>query len=107
MLFHAVNFVIYVIESGNQPLGFLIGDNVRRQTCAAGMPKHRTSFEPYGWYTGELLGQKLRERYESPKGLPPNLLSLVRKLGAVEGKRLLRRMQQARLEPEWPNRARV
>jgi hypothetical protein len=94
MLFHAVN---YMIESGNQPLGFLIGDNVRCQKCGTAMSKHRTGFEPYGWYAGELIGQKLGERYESPKGLPPNLLSLVRKLGAVEGKRLATGTPRARM----------
>jgi len=42
------------------------------------------------------IGQKLRERYQSSKELPPKLLSLVSKLDAIEGKHLLGRAQQRR-----------
>jgi hypothetical protein len=36
------------------------------------------------------IGQGLRERYRFPKELPPVLLSLIRKLDAVDGNYLLR-----------------
>ena len=32
------------------------------------------------WFVRKRIGQDLRERYDVPKGLPPNLLALVRKL---------------------------
>jgi hypothetical protein len=72
------------------------------------MPSCHTGFAPYDWwYARERIGQKLRERYVVPKDLPPQLLSLVRKLDAIEGKRLSNRMQQARLEAEWPKKVRA
>jgi hypothetical protein len=36
------------------------------------------------WVTREEIGQGLRKLYEVPTELPPKLLALVRKLGAVE-----------------------
>ena len=36
------------------------------------------------WFTREEIGQGLREHYAVPKELPPKLLTLVRKLDAVE-----------------------
>ena len=33
-----------------------------------------------GWFIMARIGQGLRERYQSPKDLPPKLLGLVRKL---------------------------
>ena len=36
------------------------------------------------WFIREEIGQGLRELYEVPNELPPKLLALVRKLGAVE-----------------------
>jgi hypothetical protein len=36
------------------------------------------------WFTREEIGRGLRELYEVPNELPPKLLALVRKLGAVE-----------------------
>ena len=48
-------------------------------------------FEPFAWsLTREAIGQALRKRYAVTTELPPELLALVRKLGAVEGKRRLR-----------------
>ena len=35
------------------------------------------------WFSREELGQRLRELYQVPKELPPQLLALVRKLEAV------------------------
>jgi len=37
------------------------------------------------WFVREEIGRGIRERYQVPKELPPKLLALVRKLGAVEG----------------------
>ena len=38
-------------------------------------------FEPIAWWwTQREIGRHLRERYEVPKELPPELLTLVRKL---------------------------
>lgn len=46
-------------------------------------------FEPVAWWwTRNRIGQALRELYEVPKELPPKLLTLVRKLDAVEGNQL-------------------
>jgi hypothetical protein len=48
-------------------------------------------FEPFAWSLArEAIGQALRKRYAVPTELPPKLLALVRKLGAVEGKHRLR-----------------
>jgi len=58
------------------------------------MPKYRAELEPYAWWFTRERIQKLRERYQSSKELPPKLLSLVSKLDAIEGKHLLRRAQQ-------------
>jgi len=44
------------------------------------------------WFTREEIGRGLRELYEVPTELPPKLLALVRKLNALEGKRLSRRL---------------
>jgi hypothetical protein len=40
------------------------------------------------WFTREEIGQRLRELYQVPKELPPNLLALLRKLAAVESNQL-------------------
>ena len=38
-------------------------------------------FEPFAWWwTRHEIGRDLQERYEVPKDLPPELLTLVRKL---------------------------
>jgi hypothetical protein len=42
------------------------------------------------WFVRERIGQGLREYYEVPRELPPKLLTLVRKLAAVEEKHRLR-----------------
>ena len=55
------------------------------------MLNERAQYEPLAWWvTRERLGQDLRERYGVPEKLPPRLRALVRKLDAVEGKRLSR-----------------
>ena len=46
----------------------------------------------------------LKERYKVSKELPPSLLALARKLDAVEGNLLLRRMHQApAIRGGWPD----
>src|SRR5436190_11267930 len=52
---------------------------------------------------GSPVGQSLREYYQAPQELPPSWLALVRKLDAVEGNLLLRRMQQAPAVRGWPD----
>ena len=45
------------------------------------MATQSTQFEPVAWWwTRNQIGRDLRERYEVPKELPPELLTLVRKL---------------------------
>jgi hypothetical protein len=42
-------------------------------------------FEPVAWWwTRNLVGRSLGERYEAPTELPSQLLALVRKLDAVQ-----------------------
>ena len=43
-------------------------------------------YEPFAWWlTREQIGQDLRERYAVAQELPPRLLTLVKKLDAVDG----------------------
>ena len=50
------------------------------------MATRSAQFEPVTWWlTGYQIGRGIRELYEVPKELSPNLLALVRKLAAVEG----------------------
>ena len=42
------------------------------------------------WFTRRKIGRSLRECYEAPKELPPSLLTLVRKLDALEGNQVPR-----------------
>jgi hypothetical protein len=51
----------------------------------------------------ERIGIDLRERYRPTEELPASLFTLVRKLDAVEGNLLLRRMQQAPVVRGWPD----
>ena len=52
------------------------------------MATQYAQFEPVAWWwTRNRIGQHLRELYEVPKVLPPELLALIRKLDAVEGNR--------------------
>ena len=45
------------------------------------MRKIRAEYEASAWVsTMEVIGQKLRERYQQPDELPPELLPLVKKL---------------------------
>jgi hypothetical protein len=62
-------------------------------------------YEASAWgSTRERIGWSLRERYRVSKELPPSLLALVRKLDAVEGNLLLRRMHQApAVRGGWPD----
>ena len=51
------------------------------------MATQSAQFEPVAWWWArKQIGRDLRERYEVPKDLPPELLTLVRKLTAVESK---------------------
>ena len=45
--------------------------------------------QPTWWFTKEEIGRGLRERYQVPKEVPPNLQMLVLGVDAVEGNRLL------------------
>ena len=46
----------------------------------------RYEYEPFAWWlTREQIGQDLRERYAVAQELPPRLLTLVKKLDAVDG----------------------
>ena len=56
------------------------------QNAVLNMPNERAQHEPAWW----LIGQSLREYYEAPTELPPKLLTLVRKLDAIEGQYLFR-----------------
>jgi len=45
------------------------------------MQKNRAEYEASAWIlTMEVIGQKLRVRYQQPDELPPELLALVKKL---------------------------
>jgi len=45
------------------------------------MQKNRAEYEASAWIlTMEVIGQKLRERYQQPDELPPEMLALVKKL---------------------------
>ena len=58
-------------------------------------PNAHARFEPVAWwFTRGRIGRGLRERYEAPEELPPTLLSLVRKLDAIEGNHLLRECKE-------------
>ena len=49
------------------------------------VPKARTYDEELAWwFTKQQIGWALRKRYQVPRGLPPELLALVRKLDADE-----------------------
>jgi hypothetical protein len=58
-------------------------------------PNVRARFEPVAWwFTREKIGRGLRKRYQAPEELPPGLLTLVRKLDALEGNHLLRKCKE-------------
>ena len=44
--------------------------------------------------TGGRIGRGLRERYQAPEELPPSVLTLVRKLDALEGNHLSRECRE-------------
>ena len=63
------------------------------------LPNDRSPYEASAWVlTRERIGWSLRERYRIPKELPPSLLTLVRKLDAVEGNLLLRKRRRTHSE---------
>ena len=48
-----------------------------------------TGYEPFAWWLArEGIGRDLRERYAVSEELPPSLITLVKKLDAVEGNQL-------------------
>jgi hypothetical protein len=50
------------------------------------MPIGSADYEPFAWWLAkEGIGRELRERYAVSEELPPSLITLVKKLGAVEG----------------------
>lgn len=57
------------------------------------------------WLTREQIGWALRERYQVPKELPPQLLAPVRKLEAVESNQLrltdYARSSGVKAFPDW------
>jgi len=64
------------------------------------MSNARAQYEPVAWwYTRRLVGRSLGQRYEAPNKLPPGLLTLVGKLDALEGCKLLLTMDQPCLSP--------
>ena len=48
---------------------------------------------PIAWWLIEGIGQSLRRHYKVPTELPPKLLTLVRKLDAIEGNQLVRTLK--------------
>jgi hypothetical protein len=68
-----------------------------REGAKRGCPMLASSpYQASAWAsTIERIGWGLRERYRVTKDLPSSLLVLVRKLDAVEGNLLLRRMRLA------------
>jgi hypothetical protein len=75
------------------------------------MPQEQSFYEGHSFYEGltwwfirERIGHGLKQRYEVPKELPPNLLALVRKLEV--GSNQLRSTDYARTSgikafPDW------
>jgi hypothetical protein len=50
------------------------------------MPTGSASYEPFAWWLArEGIGRDLRERYAVSEELPPRLITLVKKLDAVQG----------------------
>ena len=57
-----------------------------REGAKGRCPTVAKEYEPFAWWlTRERIGKDLRERYAVAQELPPHLLTLVRKLDAVEG----------------------
>ena len=53
------------------------------------MPTGSADYEPFAWWLArEGIGRDLRERYAVSEELPPSLITLVKKLDAVEGNQL-------------------
>jgi hypothetical protein len=66
------------------------------------MPNARAQYEPVAWwFTRRRIERSLSERYQVSKELPPNLLTLVGKLDALEGNQLLRECKE-RLRDQAP-----
>jgi len=60
------------------------------------MPKDYARYEPAAWAWWFTIGWVLGQRYQVPKDLPPKLLTLVRKLDALESNQLLQRILHAK-----------
>ncbi len=66
--------------------------------------KNRWPYDPSAWgFTREHIGESLKKHYQVPKELPLTLLTLVRKLDALEGNQLLRESSE-RLRAQAPLR---
>jgi hypothetical protein len=53
------------------------------------MPTDSAGYEPFAWWLArEDIGRDLRERYAVSEELPPSLITVVKKLDAVEGNQL-------------------
>jgi len=77
--------------SGNELIFSLVGDEETPKDAVPMMATQCAQFEPFAWsLTREAIGQALLKRHAVPTELPPKLLALVRKLGAIEGKPRLR-----------------
>ena len=73
---------------GEQALSSLIGLSGGAPLVAT-MAIGSTGYEPIAWWLArEGIGRNLRERYAVSEELPPSLITLVKKLDAVEGNQL-------------------
>src|SRR6516162_8837161 len=73
-----------------QALSSPISDCVRaaKGRCSR-MPTGSAGYEPFAWWLArEGIGRDLRERYAVSEELPPSLITLTKKLDAVEGGQL-------------------
>jgi hypothetical protein len=53
------------------------------------MPTGSAGYEPFAWWLARKgIGRNLRERYAVSEELPPGLITLVKKLDAVQGNQL-------------------
>jgi hypothetical protein len=73
------------------------------------MPNDRAQYEPVAWwFTRRKIGRELGKRYQPSEELSPQLLTLVRKLDALEGNQLLRECKERLRTPvEGPSAALV
>jgi hypothetical protein len=65
------------------------------------MQNARAQYEPVAWwFTRRRIGRSLSERYQVSKELPPDLLTLVRKLDALEGNKIIELAQRGVHDPD-------